>query len=328
MATPKRKRNPTRPIPNKRPKVVDAIDASDGELSSSDELWAAESILDEKRSGRKLQYLVEWKGIDPRTGDTYPPTWEPEKNCTPALVDEWKSKKAARRGSAGAARSAQKSSTPRQRTKKSRVVESSPEHSTAHSTTAQSTTAPTTPRPLSPARESAVPAPSSAVTTPAPADRPSPKIHIGPPTNSFDPAEYERYSQLAASQLAASQLAASQHQPTTAPQSQETDLDSSQLFTAVPEYRSSGIVPDSESSGGEESFVPATQQTTATTQHSSTANESQEDVTEDSVRVPSCPNRMPSLLTRIHRACLKSSSRLRHARRHLLSLFQRPCTIS
>jgi hypothetical protein len=325
MATPKRKRKSTRPIPNKRPKLVEA---SDGELSSADELWEAESILEEKRSGRKLQYLVEWKGIDPETGNAYQPTWEPEQNCTPALIDEWKRKKTARRGSAGATRGAQKSSTPRQRPKKSRLVESSPEHSTAHSTTAQSTTAPTTPRPLSPARESAAPAPSSAITTPAPAERPSPKIHIAPPTNSFDPAEYERYSQLAASQLAASQLAASHYPPATATQSQETDLDSSQLFTAVPEYRSSGIVPDSESSSGEESFVPATQQTTATTQHSSTANESQEDATEDSVRGPSCPNRMLSLLTGAHRAYLKSSNRLRHACRHPLSLFQRPCTTS
>jgi hypothetical protein len=284
MATPKRKRKATRPTPNKRPKHADT---RDGALSPSEELWEAESILEEKRVGRKLHYLVEWKGIDPQTGETYQPTWEPEINCTKALIHEWKSKKAAR-ATTGAGRGGG-SSTPRQRSKtqslqprpgrKSRVVvESSPEPSTAHSTTAPSTTAPSTtapstPRPLTPARESAAPAlPSSAITTPIPANRPSPKIHIGPPTDSFDPGEYERYSQ----------LAASQYQSATAPQTQDTDLDSSQLFTAGPEYRSSGVVPDSESLSGEESFVPATQQTTATTQHSSTANESQEDATEDS----------------------------------------------
>jgi hypothetical protein len=47
--------------------------------------WPAEAILDD--NGR--EYRVKWIGIDPRTGHTYKPTWEPYKNVTKPLVNEW-----------------------------------------------------------------------------------------------------------------------------------------------------------------------------------------------------------------------------------------------
>ncbi|KAH6510767.1 hypothetical protein HBI81_256610 [Parastagonospora nodorum] len=62
----------------------------------------------------------------------------------------------------------------------------------------------------------------------------------------------------------------------------ERELDSSQLFVARPDYQSSGVVPESQSSVGEGSFIPTTQHTTGTTHQSSTVNESQEEATEDS----------------------------------------------
>jgi hypothetical protein len=276
MATPKRKRTTTsRSKPSKRPKYVESSD----EAPASEELWAAESILDEKRVGRKLQYLIQWKGIDPSTGETYVPTWEPQENPTPDLVAAWKQCKAERditsassvaEASRRKARPKKKSLHPRP-SRKARVIESSPEPSAAHTTSALS-------RPSTPADETTpFEHPSGTTTTPfgAPsAKRPSPKIHVDR-GNSFDPNEYERFSQLAASQP-----------PSTEPShTQESNLDSSQLFVARPEYRSSGVVADSQSSAGEGSFIPATQQTTGTTQQSSTVSESQEDVAEDSVRL-------------------------------------------
>jgi hypothetical protein len=48
--------------------------------------WPAEAILDDNGRGK---YLVEWIGIDPATGYPYKPTWEPYKNVTKQLVNEW-----------------------------------------------------------------------------------------------------------------------------------------------------------------------------------------------------------------------------------------------
>jgi hypothetical protein len=281
MATPKRKRTTTQSKPSKRAKY----DSSSEDEPALD-YWEAESILDEKRVGRKLQYLIQWKGIDPTTGETYVPTWQPEENPTAALLAEWKQTKSAR--NLTSASTVAESSTLRGRptknprqprpSRKARVIESSQEPSTAHTTSALS-------RPSTPAQGSPAPiAIFSTVTTPittpidttTPSKRPSPKIHVGHRGDNFDPNEFERFSQLPASQL-----------PSTAPtNTQGTDLDSSQLFAAVPEHQSSGVIPDTQSSTGEGSFIPTTQQTTGTTQQSSTVNDSQEDVTEeDSVRL-------------------------------------------
>tara|TARA_R110002003_G_scaffold1640_1_gene23350 strand:- start:1174 stop:5781 length:4608 start_codon:yes stop_codon:yes gene_type:complete len=244
-------------------------------------LWEADCILQEKRVGKKLKYLIKWKGTDPATGEDYEPTWEPEENPTEALLAEWTEKKAQREeGSASATTEGSKprgrrnkhqniQHQPRPR-RKLRLVESSPDPSTAHTPIASS-------QPSTPARDSVAPAvSSSALTTPvgkpAHSTRASPKVRVEHPGGGFDPDEYERFSQLAAS-----------NPPSTESQTQDTDLDSSQLFAAVPPYRSSGVVPDSQSSAGEGSFVPQTQQTTGTTQQSSTVNDTQEDVTEDSV---------------------------------------------
>jgi hypothetical protein len=277
MATPKRKRTAKRPSTRKRPKYSDS---SDTEQPSGGDFWEAESILQEKRTGRKLLYLIQWKGVDPATGDEYLPTWEPEEHPTADLVAVWQQEKAARASTNTSGRA--QSSRVRERPKKqgrlylhlsrsSRIVQSSPESSTA----APSTSAIS--QPSTPTRASAVPKLSSSTVTtpigaPAPSKHGSPRIRIGHRGDSFDPNEYERFSQLATSQPASLE-----------PRTQGTDIDSSQLFAAVPEYWSSGVVPDSQSSTGEGDFAPATQQTTGTTQQSSSVTELQEDVTEDSV---------------------------------------------
>ncbi|KAH7071275.1 hypothetical protein BKA63DRAFT_419116 [Paraphoma chrysanthemicola] len=266
MASQKRKRTTQRAKPVKRPKYTETSD----DESPSEQLWEAESILQEKRAGKKTQYLIQWKGIDPATGEEYQPSWEPEDNPTAALLAEWEARKkqlqeersastcASARGGRprGPSRKQQSSPNTPRPSRQSRVVESSPEPSTAPIDIASSL-------PSSPARESLAPAVDS--------KRASPKVHVEPPSGHFDPSEYERFSQLAPSDP-----------PSRASQAQDTDLDSSQLFAAVAPYRSSGVVPDSQSSAGEGSFAPTTQHTTGTTQQSSTVDNTQEDVTEDS----------------------------------------------
>ncbi|KAH7413744.1 hypothetical protein DE146DRAFT_707341 [Phaeosphaeria sp. MPI-PUGE-AT-0046c] len=242
MATPKRKRKTARATPNKRPYA----ERSDVELSDSEPLWDAERILDERVRNRKLQYLIEWKGCDPATGEAYAPSWEPKESPTPDLVKEWKQKKAA--DTRPARQSLQDRPAPR---RPSRLVESSPEPSTAPSTIASAVAGPTASPPLP--------------------QHPSPAIHVRPRGSSFDPDDYERFTQLPPTQ-----------RPSPPPDAQESDLDSSRLFAAAPVYLASGVVPDSQSSVGEGSFLPATHQTTGTTQHSSTAADSQDDVTQDS----------------------------------------------
>ena len=261
MATPKRKRNPTtRATTTKKPKYADTTDDDD------DQLWQAEAILQERRVGRKIQYLIKWKRIDPATGEQYAPTWEPEQNPNAELLASWARAKALTAAvsakSTGSRRGTpKKAQTPRPRPRKSRVVESSPEAvSTTHPSTAPSR-ASTLDRDT-PTVASSIAA--NPVASLSPVVRA--QVLIRPPGD-FDPEEYERFSQLVAS-----------HSPTPAPPSTNTststDLDSSQLIAAG---HSSGVVQDTQDSAGEGSFVAPTQQTTGTTQPSSTAGEFTED---------------------------------------------------
>jgi hypothetical protein len=66
---------------------------------SDRELWAATTILDERKRKKGVrtvgEYLVDWEGTDPETGKRWEPSWEPKKDCTNVLIQEWKSKKKA-----------------------------------------------------------------------------------------------------------------------------------------------------------------------------------------------------------------------------------------
>lgn len=59
-----------------------------------EELFAAVQILDERvnRYGRG-EYLVQWLGKDPQTGEDWKPTWEAKSSCTDILIQEWKEAK-------------------------------------------------------------------------------------------------------------------------------------------------------------------------------------------------------------------------------------------
>jgi hypothetical protein len=269
MASTKRKRNSTSAKANKKAKNISSS------ASESDQLWEALCILNERRASRRgarkgaREYLIKWIGIDPDTGRAWESSWEPEENANEALVASWEQEKARIKTRTLPPAQRQDTQSPR-RKRHSRVIESSPESST-HSSSPSAPSAPSTA-----ARNSAGPADhsstvvSSPVGTPPPSNRVSPRIHVAPRGNSLGREEFEWYSQLET------------RKPNTAqPHTQDTDLDSSQLFAAAP--YSTGIAPDSQSSADERSFIPATQQTEGTTQQ----NESPEDegITEDSVRL-------------------------------------------
>ncbi|KAJ4377375.1 hypothetical protein N0V83_000200 [Neocucurbitaria cava] len=284
MALPKRTRNSKRRESSKRPEYTTSSDSEHSQTASS-EWWEADCILEEKVRGRKRQYLIKWKGIDPATGQEYPPNWETEDCANELLVESWEQEKANKgvAGPAGNTGSGSKGKghlrrqqhalrTPR-RNRKSRAVQSSPEPA------ARSPLLPTVSS--TPARDSTTPTVGhSTVTTPVSApkcssQRASPRIQIIQRRNSFNREEYDRFSQIAASQQASTQ-----------PRTQETDLNSSQLFDAARPF-SLHIVPDSQSSAGEGSFIPITQQTGFSSQQSSDIDASQDEkeATQDSVRL-------------------------------------------
>ncbi|KAI8933182.1 hypothetical protein NX059_009820 [Plenodomus lindquistii] len=292
----KRKRNSIRSKTQKRTKYAESGDHETQTQTQSTEegdLWLVEAILDEKIEKGRTLYKLQWKGLDPATGTPWEPTWEPRANCTGVLLASWEiakttkgrgeratrekatkgqGKRAPREGSRG--RGALRKGEPAQRTlqfgRRSRGLESSPSASTTRSATFDS--APSTPTANSATRNALA---SSAATTPTGAGagalgppRQSPRIPIPRRGSSFDAEEYERYSQLAASQ--------SQSQFSIQSQSPATDLDSSQLFAATrvqSHQYSSGIVPDSQDSAGEATFLPPTQRTEGSQQQSTASTD-------------------------------------------------------
>ncbi|CAN9245282.1 unnamed protein product [Alternaria alternata] len=266
MAHSKRKRNSIRTKPSKRARYIDSSESE----PTNDTLWAAERILDEKTIRGVRTYHIQWKGLDPETGKAWEPTWEPEENANDLLVAHWEQEKArdleeVRRISRGSSRGQseqRKDAQEQRRIRNSRVTDSSPEPAICSST---SSTPPNDQR-----------GPQTSASATAPADRVSPRIQIARRGESLERDEYARFSQIASSGPGSTQA------PT-----QDTDLDSSQLFAARPQPLVSGVVADSQSSIGEGSFVPIIQHTGDTSQQSTDTNEShiEEDVVEDSVRL-------------------------------------------
>ncbi|RMZ68223.1 HDA1 complex subunit [Pyrenophora seminiperda CCB06] len=244
MAQPKRKRNSSRTTPRKRSKYVD----SSASEPDSPPFWEAEGILAEQVVRGIRKYHIKWKGRDPATGRPWPTTWEPEDNANELLIEDWNRRKAVARTLRDTRESVQR----QRQGHNSRVIDSSPEAAHSSSSTAASTPTITYSRAN------------------------SPHIRIVPRGDSFERDEYEYFSQLA---LAVEET-------------QETDLDSSQLFAAqlpfaarlpsrVPPHlhSSGGIVPGSQSSSGEASFIPIIQ----LTQQSTDTNGSHLYTTQDSV---------------------------------------------
>jgi len=77
--------------------VLDGSDAGEADDSESG-IYAVEAIINEKREGGKLMYLLKWEGYSHKHN-----TWEPEEHIEDsALIAEWTAKKAAVAAAAGA----------------------------------------------------------------------------------------------------------------------------------------------------------------------------------------------------------------------------------
>ncbi|KUJ17317.1 uncharacterized protein LY89DRAFT_733175 [Mollisia scopiformis] len=61
-----------------------------------DILWSlgTPGILEERRRANRVEYLLNWEGIDSKTGERYLPTWGKKEDVTEAAIQEWEQSKA------------------------------------------------------------------------------------------------------------------------------------------------------------------------------------------------------------------------------------------
>ncbi|KAJ4352913.1 hypothetical protein N0V95_003823 [Ascochyta clinopodiicola] len=279
MAPLKRKRQPTRTTSNKRPKYTQpetdnsSSSSSDHEEYTNDSQveWEASRILAQEGKGFGLRYLIEWKGVDPATGGHWEPTWEDARNASDSLRASWKTEKALQRlqenteaaeivtsgtQHQGAPEVPQAQATQTRASRQRRIVES-PETSTSVS----ATESPTEIRP------NTLDAPSTA-TIDIEAHTPDwtfAQAHIDPRGDSFNPSEYEPHAEIPDS--SPSSLKSN---------SNDTNLESSQLFALHRAFSTSGVVPDTQSSAGDVSYIPVTQEELDSSLHSDSTDESTE----------------------------------------------------
>jgi len=276
MAPPKRKRKPTRTTTNKRPKYTlpDTDTSSSAEEDSapdSQEEWEAVRILEQRGQGFVLQYLIEWKDIDPATGEPWAPTWERASNAGPTLRASWRAVLARRAQEKREAATAARRSTQQRTAREESPAQAAQTRGARHSRTAES------PEPS----ESANAVDSSTETRQSPTtiassttidfeapipDWTSPQVNIDVRRDSFNRGDYEPFSEIAESQSSPEKSAA-----------EGTTLESSQLFASQPAFLASGIVRDTQSSAGDVSYIPVTREELESSLHSDSSDECSED---------------------------------------------------
>lgn len=91
---PKRKQ-PDEETPNfrARKKYKETETSSPNPEADDGSFFSAEEILQE----RPKKYLISWKGLDPATGDSWQPTWEPKSYANKVLVSDWLERKEKKR---------------------------------------------------------------------------------------------------------------------------------------------------------------------------------------------------------------------------------------
>lgn len=273
MAPSKRKRPFTRTTSNKRPQYTQPdTDSCSGDSSSADEPevaqnseeeWEALRILSQTGKGFGLKYLIEWAGIDPATGNRWDPTWEKAAYASKGLRDSWNEERARQarakeqatsaakegRGQRGASK-ATTAQTAQARGARRRPIVESPEASSSE-----------------PESDSPTQTASSATTTPrsaaieADADWTSPRLSIGGRSDSSESSPHTEVPE------------SSGESPT-----ETTDLHSSELFVSQPAFRASGVVLDTQSSAGDVSYIPVTQEELESSLHSEADYESEDHV--------------------------------------------------
>ncbi|KAJ8113503.1 hypothetical protein OPT61_g4378 [Boeremia exigua] len=266
MAPPKRKRIPTRNTSNKRPKYTqpdtssssgcnnnDSSSSSDSEeiAISSQQNWEALRILAQTGQGFGLRYLIEWAGTDLETGKQWEPSWVKANNASEGLRAAWKrtqAHEAQEERRAAQQRSIQEA--PRARGRPRKQVAERPAKSLP-----------------SPVAESPTGSKQSAAATVSPST-----LEVGGPLLEGSSTQvtvdvHEVHSEIPESQPCSLPDAAA-----------ETDLESSQLFASQPAFCASGVVLDTQSSAGDLSFIPVTQEELESSVVSDTSDESEDQV--------------------------------------------------
>lgn len=278
MAPPKRQRKPTRTTSNKRPKyTLPDTDSSSGSSTEEDsapesqEEWEALRVIEQRGQGFALQYLIEWKGIDPETGEPWVPTWEKASNAGAVLRASWKAELARRAREKKEATVAARCSTQQHSAREESPAHAIQTRGARHSRVVESPEAseseiaenPPTETRQSPA---AIASPTTIdLEAPIP-DWASLQVNIDVRGGSFNRSEYEPFSEIPESQSSLEKIAA-----------EETTLESLQLFASQPAFLASGIVRDTQSSAGDASYIPVTQEEPESSLHSDSSDESDED---------------------------------------------------
>lgn len=264
MAHQKQRRIPTRNTSNKRPKHTQPGTSSSSGGSGSDseqsvknsqKKWKALRILAQTGQGFGLRYLIEWADIDPATGKQWEPSWVGATNASEGLRTIWRAKKAReaqekKRAAAVTRRRTQhqQHTQPVLQAQGSQSPGTTQEHSAKRtelsSSESEEEVLPDTRQNIATAQGS----PTSNVRASV-SDQISPQVAIDVRGESFSRSKYELLSEISESQSSQSRTI-----------TEETDLEDSDLFASQPAFRASGIVPDTQSSAGDVSYIPVTQE--------------------------------------------------------------------
>ncbi|KAF3054008.1 hypothetical protein E8E11_007079 [Didymella keratinophila] len=276
MAPPKRKRKLTRTTTNKRPKyTLPDTDSSSGAeedpAPDSQEEWEAVRILEQRGKGFALQYLIEWKDIDPATGEPWAPTWERASNAGAVLRASWKAELARLAQEKKEATAAARCSTQQRSAREESPAQVTQSRGARHSRVVESPAPSESANAADPSTETrqspAAIASSTTIDLEAPIpDWTSPQVNIDVRGDSFNRGEYEPFSEVLESQSSPEKSVA-----------EGTTLESSQLFASQPAFLAFGIVRETQSSAGDVSYIPVTQEELESSLHSNSSDECSED---------------------------------------------------
>ena len=344
MAPTKRNRSPTRNTSNKRPRYIqldtdststtsslssssssssslrslsssssgsDSDSDKEGASSNSPEEWEATRILAQRGQGFGFEYLIEWTGIDPSTGQCWEPSWEKANYASETLRKSWEEEKARLVQESEDTTSTTKKPRPRGRPRKVETTATikeprkrgRPRKEKAQLARGREETTSTTKEPRPRGR------PRKVQPAPAAQNRGVRQRPIVESSESSSESEVELSTDTASSvattpgsaaidldaSWASSRLnvdarsdysshfgvpESSGESPTEA-----TDLNSSELFVSQPAFRVSGAVLNTQSTVGDVSYIPVTQEELESSLQSYTDHGSEDHVASDLVSV-------------------------------------------
>lgn len=286
MAPTKRNRTPTRNTSNKRRRYIQldtdststtsslrssssssssssgSDSDSDKDVASNDSLqeWEATRILAQRGQGFGFEYLIEWNGIDPSTGQPWEPSWEKAKYASGTLRKSWEKEKARL-----AQESEDTTATAKEPRQRGRPIKANPAPAVQNRGVRRSPIVESSESSSESEFELSTETASSAATTPGSAaidlnaSWTSPRVNIDARSDSSSHSEVPE---------------SAGESPTEA-----TDLHSSELFVSQLAFPASGVVPNTQSSTGDVSYIPVTQEELESSLQSYTDHGSEDHVT-------------------------------------------------